>query len=535
MKKLRVVAGALSIIAITALIIFNSGCQKQESNSGLPVSSKGKIVSAEKNSFEAVTSQLDVGGNVYLYVSTEQWLDGLSRKVADWSGVLDSLPDVKDKDRENMGRVFGVVTNLIQQSGLEDVSGAGMSSIAKEKGFYRSKFILHHYPGKGTGFLWSMFGKQAHGLNGLDLLPATTAFATVSDLDLPLVWSVVEKEIGQSGIPGAADALDKLPSEFEKKTGLKLEQVLASLGGEYGLIVTLDESRKITVPTGQDQSLEFPEPGVVLVVKVKDETIFNRIDESMKKNKQVVRVDREGLKMRTMPVPLPLPIALRPTVAQSGGYLFIASTDALVEEVLAVKNGKKPGLKSTDEFKKLAEGMPQEGNQFSYVSQKFGQTWQKVQQQIMEKKAADKPAQVELMKKLMSLNHPTYAFNVSANTDQGWVMTGMGNQDARKMVLMPAVAVSGLLAAVAVPNFIRARDTSQRNACLNNLRQMDAAKNMWALENKKTGQDVPTWADLKPYLSKAKGTQLKCPSGGQYKLNAVEEKPTCSKTGHEIE
>ena len=51
--------------------------------------------------------------------------------------------------------------------------------------------------------------------------------------------------------------------------------------------------------------------------------------------------------------------------------------------------------------------------------------------------------------------------------------------------IMIVVAIIGLLAAIAIPNFIRARQKSQQNACINNLRQIDGAINEWALE---TGQ-----------------------------------------------
>ena len=52
--------------------------------------------------------------------------------------------------------------------------------------------------------------------------------------------------------------------------------------------------------------------------------------------------------------------------------------------------------------------------------------------------------------------------------------------------IMIVVAIIGLLAAIAIPNFVKARATSQANACINNLRQIDAAVNEWALETKQT-------------------------------------------------
>src|SRR3954451_4057341 len=68
--------------------------------------------------------------------------------------------------------------------------------------------------------------------------------------------------------------------------------------------------------------------------------------------------------------------------------------------------------------------------------------------------------------------------------------------------IMIVVAIIGLLAAIAIPNFVRARTTSQKNACINNLRQIDGAKQQWALENKASGAAVVTAANITPYLGR---------------------------------
>ncbi|HTA95566.1 MAG TPA: hypothetical protein VK769_05520, partial [Verrucomicrobiae bacterium] len=176
------------------------------------------FVSVEKTSFNEVTSQLDAGGNFYLYLGTAQWLDGLSTKAAGWRQVFESMPDIKDEDRANVDKAFGVITNLIKESGVEDVSGVGLSSIEIEKGLYRNKALLHHYPGKGDGFLWKFMGKEPHALTGLDLLPSNTALAIFSDMDIPLLWSVAKDEVAKSDFPQAQAMLQKLPEQFEQKT-----------------------------------------------------------------------------------------------------------------------------------------------------------------------------------------------------------------------------------------------------------------------------------------------------------------------------
>src|SRR2546423_7409816 len=65
--------------------------------------------------------------------------------------------------------------------------------------------------------------------------------------------------------------------------------------------------------------------------------------------------------------------------------------------------------------------------------------------------------------------------------------------------IMIVVAIIGLLAAIAIPNFVRARTTAQQNACINNLRQIDSAKQQWALETRQTSNAVPEETDLQPY------------------------------------
>ena len=71
---------------------------------------------------------------------------------------------------------------------------------------------------------------------------------------------------------------------------------------------------------------------------------------------------------------------------------------------------------------------------------------------------------------------------------------------------------------------------AQLNACINNLRQIDAAKQQWALENDKPANAIPTAQDLLPYLQG--GIFPVCPSGGTYTINAVAVPPTCSVPGH---
>jgi hypothetical protein len=112
---------------------------------------------------------------------------------------------------------------------------------------------------------------------------------------------------------------------------------------------------------------------------------------------------------------------------------------------------------------------------------------------------------------------------------------GNGNQHPAKMFLASALIPVGVLSAIAIPNFVKARQTAQNNACINNLRQIDGAKQQWALEKVKVGSDVPTQADIQPYIGHGpNGTWPVCPQGGHYIIGAVNEPPTCSIPGHSL-
>jgi prepilin-type N-terminal cleavage/methylation domain-containing protein len=103
--------------------------------------------------------------------------------------------------------------------------------------------------------------------------------------------------------------------------------------------------------------------------------------------------------------------------------------------------------------------------------------------------------------------------------------------------IMIVVAIIGLLAAIAIPNFMKARATSQANACINNLRQMDEAVGQYALEQHKTTGATWTFDDISSYIkmlsSPAWDGSLfpQCPAGGVYvTANPIGIEPECTCT-----
>jgi prepilin-type N-terminal cleavage/methylation domain-containing protein len=116
--------------------------------------------------------------------------------------------------------------------------------------------------------------------------------------------------------------------------------------------------------------------------------------------------------------------------------------------------------------------------------------------------------------------------------------------------IMIVVAIIGLLATMAIPNFMHANEKAKQTTCISNLHLIDGAKQAWAVENHSPLTATPVLADIQPYLGRgAAGTAPTCPSdqsksfATSYSLNDLQTDPTClvnpgtpgDKTGHHME
>ena len=116
--------------------------------------------------------------------------------------------------------------------------------------------------------------------------------------------------------------------------------------------------------------------------------------------------------------------------------------------------------------------------------------------------------------------------------------------------IMIVVAIIGLLATIAIPNFVRARLKAQQAACINNLRQIDGAKQQWALEFKAAASATPQLSNIQPYLGRGTaGTAPTCPADAaatfatSYSINDLQTSPGClvmpgvagDSTGHHLD
>ncbi|MDP3790195.1 MAG: prepilin-type N-terminal cleavage/methylation domain-containing protein [Candidatus Omnitrophota bacterium] len=113
------------------------------------------------------------------------------------------------------------------------------------------------------------------------------------------------------------------------------------------------------------------------------------------------------------------------------------------------------------------------------------------------------------------------------------MMIKMNRKGFTLVEIMIVVAIIGLLAAIAIPNFVRARTRAQQEACIANLKQIEGAIQIWAVDLNQADTAVPAaWSALTPNYIR---TLPACPGGGAaYALVAPSARPTCNIAGHTL-
>jgi competence protein ComGC len=127
------------------------------------------------------------------------------------------------------------------------------------------------------------------------------------------------------------------------------------------------------------------------------------------------------------------------------------------------------------------------------------------------------------------------AYAVAQKINKGEIVPSSGGASLAALVLIVvliAISMVGCLAAIAIPNFVRARDLAIKSACMANLRQVEAATAVWVIDTGKGDQDTPTLEDLVPSYLKSKPI---CPGGGTYTIGSSSVKPRCSLATHNFE
>ena len=355
---------AITPLFCAALLIFGTpGSGAQSADNTL----KGPPA-AVKSSFEAVAARLDPNGHLYAYLSTEQALARLGEGLEGLITLAKTGTEAGSSLMDNpfvapiIEGVLGVVEPAYRQSGIGEISGVGMSSLAIEENLWRSKMFVHHQPGKGSGLIWDMFGKQPHTLEVLSLAPDNTAALMHSDLDVKRVTDWADTVFGE--MLGGESIMANAPPQ--------VQDILDSFGNEAGFLMTLDAENKMTLPGfmfDREEDLELDGVAFALLVRVNDDTLMEMLGEAMGGGFGAPEGTKVGgVTIHSIPLPIPLPIKmdLSPCYFQVGNYMVLSSAESLAKR-MAEAHGGKGRLVDNADFKALAKGLSLKANGIYYA------------------------------------------------------------------------------------------------------------------------------------------------------------------------
>jgi len=484
--------------------------------------------------FAEVAQKLDAGGETYVYMNAKDGMRNIVQTLRTSFAPEGADPSVI--------RGFDLADKMLESLGLYSIEDVGASAVRQPNGLYHCKSYARIPEGR-KGVL-KCLGGTPHACEALKYAPEDTVLFWSEDVDLAALLEAIQTGLQESQFQEAQGTLlvglgqvDTALTGIAGKS-LTLKGALDSLGGEITFIAGLDPLKRVQIPASPAGPLSFAYPKAVLMVRTKDATLYELAVKTLSMHDPSTTETVEGgVRKFSIPVPIPpdFPYELKPVIAQNGQYFFLATQPEYLNQILETSRGGK-NLAGAAEYKELTANLPQQGNSFSFASKRFAQEVVSAVETFMKALSEIQPhqrwsaMQVSILRNLQKV--PVLG-SASVRVNEAGGLLVLKNSPGNDAMAAPlaGVAVAGIGAAVAVPGFIKARTTAQRNTCRENLAKMDGAKEQLALEkNLKEGAEVK-WEDLIAAPDGSGGYLRKtpvCPKGGTYTLGKIGDDPTCT-------
>jgi hypothetical protein len=483
-----------------------------------------------KKQYDEVASRLDTGGDLYAVAN----VDGLLEQFV---SNLISLVSLTPTNNTGTTATQAAITKLpafLQQNGFYAAHCWGMSSVPRTDGLNTVKVFISRDPAAASLPLWrGLTGEpKQRKLAGTDFLPSDTVIARVFNGNLPDLWQIVRSGVKEIAQPKTALAFEQSLSGVSTNLGIDIDKLIGSASDEGFVSVQLARNTTVDIPTASGP-ISIPTPSILIGVAVKDDSIQKLLDIQLA-NKAIPVVTQQlgNVAVKSVNFPLPLPIPLEPTYAMCNGFFLLGSNTKVVSDAIAASKNKN-GLIADSEFNNAFKGLSMTNNGIAYVSPRFMKAIQDIQSKTIAAATPEKDAVGAMLLRSLTSRMSEYssAF-VILNLENGILFTGTSTSGGKEIVAAATLAPVGLMAAIAIPSFVKAKDTSKKNACINNLRMIDAAKEQWALEKSKKDGDKVNAEDIKKYL---KGNKMPvCPQRGTYEINPIGSAPECSISEHKL-
>ena len=413
------------------------------------LSAADKITPFEKTSFHEVTSELDTGGRYFYYCSSKEF----QKKVDATFQVLKKLTDSTietPKTKQSIIKVLDIINTIVSASGITEVSGVGMSSIALKSEYYRNRTFIHHFPGDKKGILWKLFSNHPDTLKQLEYIPEDAVFAAVSDINFTEIrkWIKLQKQniTDKNGekaldlnndlkiVKSIAKTIEKEQAKADLELGkFNSELFFNSIDGRVLFFATCN-FKKLSPVIIKKTPLNLPAPAFLIALPTQDKAAFYEIEKIFPQSHQSPKKDLLKLTFDIKKSPF----AYNPVIEQTEKYLLIASNSTILNTFKELQKGIGKSLLQSAKFKEVSLNMPTEVSSITYVSPDFmPNTYKTIQSniqsiinngEIKDKKTIKKietvaDSAMELIDILTSLKKNYFLYSVIQNRADGIMIT----------------------------------------------------------------------------------------------------------------
>ena len=480
--------------------------------------------------FTSIVTNLDTGGDLLVVANLEGYVQGLV------DGITPLLLTAADSagDPATAKATIAKIPGFLQKNGFYAVQGFGLSVVPLADGLNKTKSFVCRDPAAADLPLWrGLVGGAPRYLKCAAFLPADTVLSRTGTGDPKQLWSLVRSGVAEFGGPQGTAGFEQMLSAAATNMGVNLDAVIASFGEEGFFSVQLSRSATVELPAAPGAApVKIPRPALLIGIALQDGTLLKAVESSLARAKvAMLKTPAESIEIRSVNLPVPAPFPVQPSFTIYSNFFLFGSTPEVVSDAIKAFNGKS-GLIAMPEYRQAVEGLPVVNNGVFYLSPRLLNTIRDVQKAAAQGGGEQGAQMAGVVQRLLGAGGDVQSAFVVQNLNSGVLTTGRSTSGGKEMVGSVLMAPAGLMAAIAIPSFMKARTTSVQNACINNLRMIDAAKEQWALENNKAAGQAVDAKDIVDYL---KGGQIPvCPQGGTYKLNPIGNNPECNIPGHAL-
>ena len=495
-----------AIVAVSAGIF---GCGQKEAPESV---AKSECAPQAAPTFAAIAKNLQYGGESFEVLCADEFRSDV-KKFFDLVASIDGVGEIAPQAFQVLDRI-----------GLLSPRGCGSSVVRVSDAVYEHRSFLLMDSGKVpvTDILLAD-GAQAVE----DYLPAKAQVVLSGAVDV------------KSLLTTCRGCLEVLGPEVREAGERCLEQfgLIEGVGRGTAVAVTFDpDIAWEAAPLGIDAKKGCPKPGLLLVQKLDNASLWTYLKfvaEQFGACKSKKHPDFDDVSMLVMSEKdmATAALGMDPVVAfdQNRQLLFFASDPLVLTSALVAGRSGKGRLLQSETFVK-ASGNLADHEALFYVSPKFVSELARIARVALPREARkEAPAGI-----LKYLDEPPEFWLVAAASrrDDGVFARARASFGACSTLRLlqssgfaNVLASAGMLAGAAVPNFVRSRNCAQQNACLSNLKQIEAAKEQCLLAGKEATEENIYGSDK--YIRQ----KLRCPAGGTYTLGGEDESPRCSVHG----